>query len=70
MKIKIVTPYFGRYGGQDRVTYELFVKLIENGKEVSVLTQKVNKEILLKFKKFIMKVPYFPQLPQLFIYLS
>jgi len=65
MKIKLVTPYFGRYGGQERVTYELFLYL-KDKYQVQVLTQKVDPTVIKKYRKFIIKVPYFPSAPQFF----
>jgi len=65
MKVTLVTPYLGEYGGQERVTYELFLYL-KDKYQVQVLTQKVDPTVIKKYRKFIIKVPYFPSAPQFF----
>ncbi len=65
MKVTLVTPYLGEYGGQERVTYELFLYL-KDKYQVQVLTQKVDPTVIKKYRKYIIRVPYFPSAPQFF----
>jgi len=65
MKVTLVTPYLGKYGGQERVTYELFLYLKDKYR-VQVLTQKVDSTVLKEYRKYIIRVPYFPGAPQFF----
>jgi len=60
MKVTLVTPYLGEYGGQERVTYELFLYL-KDKYQVQVLTQKVDPTVIKKYRKYIIRVPYFPE---------
>ena len=70
MKIKIVTPFIGKFkdkgGGQDRVVYELFLYLHNHGWQVTILTQKIDEDFFQKYKNNITRIPYFKSFPQIF----